>query len=142
MHGDRQFTVPTDGKPLRGLIQDHICSGLLLSMRDSFFDRSEFTQLLYSGLVDYCGDEHGKIDVPAPALLKPKALWTGKQVIAAVLSHITRGRPPLTFSAPCKIPATFFGGEDSGEDRLIIRRNYFCSGVVDCLLYTSPSPRD
>lgn len=131
MHGDRQFTVPTDGKPLRGLIQDHICSGLLLSMRDSFFDRSEFTQLLYSGLVDYCGDEHGKIDVPAPALLKPKALWTGKQVIAAVLSHITRGRPPLTFSAPCKIPATFFGGEDSGEDRLIIRRNYFCSGVVD-----------
>jgi len=131
MHGDRQFTVPTDGKPLRGLIQDHICAGLLLSMRDSFFDRSEFTQLLYSALVDYCGDAHGGIDVPPPTVIKPRVLWTGKQVIASMLSHITRGRPPMTFSAPCKIPATFFGGEDSGEDKLIIRRNYFCTGVVD-----------
>ena len=131
MHGDRQFTVPTDGKPLRGLIQDHICSGLLLSMRDSFFDRSEFTQLVYSGLVDYCGDTHGSIEIPPPTVLKPRVLWTGKQVIASVLSHITRDRPPLTFSAPCKIPSHFFGGEDSGEDRLIIRRNYFCTGVVD-----------
>ena len=131
MHGDRQFTVPTDGKPLRGLIQDHICSGLILSMRDSFFDRAEFTQMMFSALVDYCGEAHGTIEIPPPALLKPKRLWTGKQVISAVMEHITRGRPPMTFSAPCKIPATFFGGEDSGEDRLVIRRNYFCTGVVD-----------
>ena len=131
MLGDRQYTVPTDGKPLRGLIQDHICSGLILSMRDTFFDRSEFTQLLYSGLVDYCGDTHGMIDIPAPAILKPKVLWTGKQVISSVLAHVTRGRPPMTYRAPCKIPATFFGGEDSGEDMLIIRRNYMCTGVVD-----------
>lgn len=131
MHGDRQFTVPTDGKPLRGLIQDHICSGLILSMRDRFLNRSEFTQLLYSALVDYCGETHGTIEVPPPALLKPQRLWTGKQLIGAAITHITRGRPPMTFSAPCKIPGTFFGGEDSGEDRLVIRRNYFCTGVVD-----------
>ena len=131
MHGDRQFTVPTDGKPLRGLIQDHICSGLLLSMRDSFFDRSEFTQLLYSALVDYCGDALGTIDIPAPAIFKPQVLWTGKQVLSSVLAHVTRGRPPMTFTAPCKISANFFGGDDSGEDMLIIRRNYLCTGVVD-----------
>lgn len=36
---DCQFTVPTDGKPIRGLIQDHIVSAVLLTKRDTFLDR-------------------------------------------------------------------------------------------------------
>ncbi len=27
VHADHQFIVPTDGKPIRGLIQDHVVSG-------------------------------------------------------------------------------------------------------------------
>lgn len=44
---DCQFTVPTDGKPIRGLIQDHIVSAVLLTKRDTFLDKAEFTNLLY-----------------------------------------------------------------------------------------------
>jgi DNA-directed RNA polymerase I subunit RPA1 len=89
---NEQFTVPTDGKPLRGLIQDHIVGAVLLTKRDTFLDRATFCQLLYSacgaqflgsrkfpggGLV-MTPEEH--ITVPPPAVLKPKPLWTGKQV--------------------------------------------------------------
>eukprot|EP00121_Abeoforma_whisleri_P010916 Awhi_evm1s10066 len=33
---DNQYLVPTSGKPLRGLIQDHVGSGAVLTSRDCF----------------------------------------------------------------------------------------------------------
>jgi DNA-directed RNA polymerase beta' subunit len=33
VHADRQFIVPTDGKPIRGLIQDHVVAGVELTCR-------------------------------------------------------------------------------------------------------------
>ena len=32
---DHQYVVPTNGKPLRGLIQDHVVMGVLLTKRDT-----------------------------------------------------------------------------------------------------------
>jgi DNA-directed RNA polymerase I subunit RPA1 len=29
VHADHQYCVPTDGKPIRGLIQDHVVAGVL-----------------------------------------------------------------------------------------------------------------
>jgi DNA-directed RNA polymerase I subunit RPA1 len=37
-----QYIVPTDGQPLRGLIQDHIDATVKLSMADCFFEREEY----------------------------------------------------------------------------------------------------
>ena len=34
---DEQYVVPTDGQPLRGLIQDHVVAGVLMTKRDGFF---------------------------------------------------------------------------------------------------------
>lgn len=33
VHADRQFIVPTDGKPIRGLIQDHVVAGVEMTCR-------------------------------------------------------------------------------------------------------------
>jgi hypothetical protein len=33
VHADRQFIVPTDGKPIRGLIQDHVIAGVEITCR-------------------------------------------------------------------------------------------------------------
>ena len=60
--------------------------------------------------------------MPPPTLIKPAKLWTGKQVITSVLDHMTRGRPPITHDAPTKTPANYWGGEDSGEGRFVVRR--------------------
>lgn len=42
---DNQYCKPTDGTPLRGLIQDHVVSGVLLTKKDTFFTREEFQQV-------------------------------------------------------------------------------------------------
>lgn len=114
MAANEQFTVPTDGKPLRGLIQDHIVGAVLLTKRDTFLDRATFCQLLYSscgaqflgkrrtgGGLTMTPEEH--IAVPPPAVLKPKPLWTGKQVIGAILDHLTRGEAPVYLRAGSKV---------------------------------------
>jgi DNA-directed RNA polymerase I subunit RPA1 len=42
---DVQYLVPTDGSPLRGLIQDHIVTGVILTLKDTFLDAETFQQV-------------------------------------------------------------------------------------------------
>lgn len=79
---DDQYLVPTSGKPLRGLIQDHVVGGLWLTNKSSFFTREEYHQLLYGALRPedaYTGG--GRVITLPPAIMKPRPLWTGKQIV-------------------------------------------------------------
>ena len=142
VRADQQYSVPTDGKPLRGLIQDHVCAGVLLTKRDTFLDRGQFQQLMYLTLVDFAGSDKGggatagkSMAMPPPAVLKPTPLWTGKQVLTAILEHITHGRAPMTVAHGTKVPANYWGGDTSGEGELVVRRNYVCAGILDKNLF-------
>ena len=129
VHADQQFFVPTDGKPLRGLIQDHIVAGTLMTMRDRFLTQSEYCQLIYEAIAQDC---NGAWDIwmEPPAILKPCKLWTGKQVFTAILMHYTRDQLPLTMAAKCKTPNDAWG-KHSGDERMHIWRNHLVTGVVD-----------
>jgi len=76
------------------------------------------------------GGEAGDIAAEPPALLKPVARWTGKQVVSTALRHFTAGLPPLTFCAAGKVPADYWG-KTSGEDALEFYRGALVRGVVD-----------
>ena len=85
----KQYVVPTSGKPIRGLIQDSVVSGVFLSSRDTFVGREEYMQLVYAGLRELIFDNKlGRVKTLPPAILKPKPMWTGKQVISTVLKNI------------------------------------------------------
>ena len=129
VHADRQFFVPTDGKPLRGLIQDHIVAGTLLSMKDRFLTKREYTQLIYECIALDCS---GGWDIwlEPPAIVKPRPMWTGKQVITAVLMHYTRDQLPFTMASDAKVPVDTWG-KHSGEGKMHIWRNHLVAGVVD-----------
>lgn len=63
-------------------VQDHVVAGVLLTKRDTFLEKDEFMQLVYSAV---CPTRPGlkdgsNIEIPLPAIFKPKPLWTGKQV--------------------------------------------------------------
>uniref|UniRef100_A0A4W5KQ13 DNA-directed RNA polymerase subunit n=1 Tax=Hucho hucho TaxID=62062 RepID=A0A4W5KQ13_9TELE len=73
---DQQYLVPKDGKPLAGLIQDHMVSGTRMTIRGCCFSRDQYTELVYRGLTD----KVGRVKLLPPAILKPIPLWTGKQV--------------------------------------------------------------
>lgn len=80
-------------------MQDHIVSSVLLTMKDTFLSREDFNQLLYTSGVYACGtSQHGKVSIVdkacfvepvVPAVLKPKPLWTGKQVIIIIINKQT-----------------------------------------------------
>jgi DNA-directed RNA polymerase I subunit RPA1 len=124
---DNQYVVPTDGSPLRGLIQDNVLTGVLLTKLDTFIDRQTYQQLLYSCLQI---SPTLKLRTPVPTILKPRVLWTGKQVIKGVLDLLTADRPPLNLSSKAKVPASSWG-QHSEESVVIIRNNELLMGVLD-----------
>jgi len=104
---DEQYLVPKDGSPLRGLIQDSIITGVLLSKRDTFFEKADFQKLLYSSL--FSVNVHHWIETPLPAVLKPVPLWSGKQLISCILKHTTIGMPPINYEGNGKVAGSLWG---------------------------------
>eukprot|EP00611_Tribonema_gayanum_P024980 TRINITY_DN5599_c0_g1_i6.p1 TRINITY_DN5599_c0_g1~~TRINITY_DN5599_c0_g1_i6.p1 ORF type:complete len:1786 (-),score=636.59 TRINITY_DN5599_c0_g1_i6:85-4983(-) len=82
---NEQYLVPTDGKPLRGLIQDSVDAGVKLCSKSTWLTREDFQQLMFQALAGLPGLEitgpGTPIRTPQPAILKPKQLWSGKQVV-------------------------------------------------------------
>lgn len=79
---DNQYLVPTSGNPLRGLIQDHVVAGVWLTSKDTWFSREQYQQLIYGALRtedNYTGE--GMIKTVAPAVFRPRPMWSGKQVV-------------------------------------------------------------
>ena len=80
---NNQYLVPTSGKPLRGLIQDHVVAGVWMTAQDSFFTREEYFQLLYGALRPEDSPEQYNVRLVTlpPTIWKPQPLWTGKQIV-------------------------------------------------------------
>ncbi|KAF4130790.1 RNA polymerase Rpb1 [Phytophthora infestans] len=129
---DNQYIVPTDGSPLRGLIQDHVDSGVKLTQRDTFLNKDMYMQLLYNAWasMEDSGVEKAHIETVPPAILKPEPLWTGKQVITSVLKLLTKGLPPLNLDSKAKIKGDLYGSANN-EHVVIFRDGELLQGVLD-----------
>jgi DNA-directed RNA polymerase I subunit RPA1 len=141
---DLQFIVPTDGSPLRGLIQDHVVAGVKLTKRDTFIEKWEYQQLLYAALASLPRLElirsDADIELMPPAILKPKELWTGKQVISTLLNHLRKGNdrdgynaepfPGISTERKAKTPGAAFG-EKNEEHLVLIRDGELLRGILD-----------
>jgi DNA-directed RNA polymerase II subunit RPB1 len=66
---------PQANKPVMGIVQDTLCGVRKFTLRDCFMDR-EFIQNILLWVPDWDGV------LPPPAILKPKQLWTGKQILS------------------------------------------------------------
>ncbi|KAF8187975.1 beta and beta-prime subunits of DNA dependent RNA-polymerase [Mycena galopus ATCC 62051] len=74
----RQIISPTASKPILGLVQDTLCGIRKFTLRDTFLDWNQVQDILlwvpqWDGMV------------PMPAIVKPKPLWTGKQILGLVI---------------------------------------------------------
>lgn len=79
-----QYLVPKDGTPLSGLIQDYMVAGVQLTTRGRFFSQTHYTQLVYTALSMIQGD----IILLSPTIIKPKPLWSGKQILSTIIINI------------------------------------------------------
>jgi DNA-directed RNA polymerase I subunit RPA1 len=142
---DYQYIVPTDGTPLRGLIQDHVVGGVKLTKRDTFLEKWEYQQLLFAALSSLNGLEvvphEVDIEMFPPAILQPRRLWTGKQVVSTLLFHLCRTNSHqrdnslsksfgLSLERKAKTPETAFGPMQE-EHLVLIRDGELLRGVLD-----------
>ena len=155
---DKQYISTTDGAPLRGLIQDHVGMGVMLTKQNTFLTKEEYTQMLYvaCGLMSAKSTE---IRLLPPAVLFPRKLWTGKQVISSIIMHLvgtddpkellTMGpsktkipaqawkvypeKDPATLSRSMRRALELIGDESGplGQTQVVVRQGTLCTGVLD-----------
>ena len=65
-----QVVAPKNNAPVMGIVQDSLLGIYLFTFRDTFIERDLLMNLMM--WIDYTGE------IPMPAILKPKPLWTGK----------------------------------------------------------------
>ncbi|XP_017771574.1 PREDICTED: DNA-directed RNA polymerase I subunit RPA1 [Nicrophorus vespilloides] len=139
------YLVPKDGTPLSGLIQDHVISGVKMTIRGRFFSKLDYQQLVYEAL---SGHRIAKIKLLPPAILKPQVLWSGKQILSTViLNTIPKNVASITLTGKSKIPANAWnlqGGKklfddemEMSEAEVIIRNGELIAGILDKSHYGS-----
>ncbi|KAK8854811.1 hypothetical protein IAR55_003550 [Kwoniella newhampshirensis] len=74
----RQIVSPQANKPVMGIVQDTLCGVRKFTLRDNFIDWLQVQHILL-WLPGWDGT------IPPPAILKPKPMWTGKQLLSMTI---------------------------------------------------------
>jgi DNA-directed RNA polymerase I subunit RPA1 len=129
---DHQYLAATSGKPLRGLIQDHLSVAVWMTNKDTLFDRETYQQLLYNCLRPENGHITGeRIETVLPAIIKPRARWTGKQIITTILLNIKPFEcTPLYLTSKSQVAGDQWGF-GSMEGKVLFHDGEFISGILD-----------
>lgn len=120
-------------------MQDAIISAVYLSMRDTFFEKSDYSELLYQATFSLFTDKpkNCKIFLLKPAIQKPKQVWTGKQLISNVIKVIVefsdlkfKHEKGLTMRSSTKISKNYMKGFTE-EAEVVFVDNEFLKGFID-----------
>ncbi|XP_078050334.1 RNA polymerase I subunit RpI1 isoform X1 [Augochlora pura] len=146
-----QYLVPKDGTPLSGLIQDHMVSGVRLTVRGTFFTKQDYMQLVYAALSTI---KENIILLP-PTIIKPVPLWSGKQVVSTVIINIIPSNLArinlvsnakisvkewqITKARSWKCGVEFSDPKTMSEAEVIIRNGELLCGVLDKTHYGATS---
>eukprot|EP00873_Tetraselmis_striata_P038203 jgi/Tetstr1/458467/TSEL_004322.t2 len=115
----RNIVSPQSNKPVMGIVQDTLLGCRLMTKRDTMIPKEVFMNILM-----WVDDWDGTI--PAPAILKPKPLWTGKQVINMFLPNVNLKKSSAWHADP---PGE---SEDisTGDTRVLIQNGELLYGTL------------
>lgn len=128
----KNLVTPRNGEPIIAAIQDFITAAYLLSRRDRFYDRQQFTQI-----VSYLDDANLKIEMPPPIIWKPVRLWTGKQIFNLLMRPNKESKVLVNLEAKCRTlvdPAKedrFPPDMSPNDGYLVIQNSEIMCGVFD-----------
>ena len=116
----KNIVSPQSNKPVMGIVQDSLLAAARMTKRDVFFERD----LLFN-LLMWVENWDGR--VPAPAILKPKQLWSGKQIFSIICPEVNYEATGNTHPKD-KSVANTLNGFDS---RVLIHQGTLLQGIVD-----------
>lgn len=146
---DNQYILPTNKGPIRGLIQDLILSSVLLTMQGTFFEKSEYNQLIYSSLRTLIENDVTikKLKLLPPAIQKPRRLWTGKQVVSTIISIIAERdnineeiekmettkvkNESLYMKGKTRVNQAYLSDINKEDKQVILQGNELMTGILD-----------
>ncbi|KAK9691541.1 hypothetical protein RND81_09G203000 [Saponaria officinalis] len=109
---------PQANKPVMGIVQDTLLGCRKITKRDTFIEKDVFMNILM-----WWEDFDGK--VPQPAILKPRPIWTGKQVFNLI---IPKQINLVRFAAWHQETETGF--LTPGDTRVLIERGELLTGTL------------
>ncbi|SCU92024.1 LADA_0F13740g1_1 [Lachancea dasiensis] len=92
----QQIVSAQSNKPCMGIVQDTLCGIRKMTLKDTFIERDQVLNMLY-----WIPDWDGVI--PTPTILKPKPLWSGKQILSIAIPsgiHLQRFDEGTTLLSP------------------------------------------
>lgn len=122
------LVTPKNGEPIIAAIQDFVSAAFLISSKDKFYDRKAFTNICL-----YMLEAETRFQLPAPAILKPQNLWTGKQIFNVLMCPNAGSQILVNLDAKCRA----FQGDprhpdlDPNDGWLCIRNSEVMCGVMD-----------
>ncbi|ODQ79999.1 hypothetical protein BABINDRAFT_36081 [Babjeviella inositovora NRRL Y-12698] len=102
-----QIISPQSNKPIMGIVQDTLCGVRKMTLRDNFVEYDQVMNMCF-----WIPDWDGVI--PEPAILKPKPLWTGKQLLSLCIPkgiHLQRFDGGASWSSPTDSGMLIIDGE-------------------------------
>ncbi|TRY75843.1 hypothetical protein TCAL_12658 [Tigriopus californicus] len=128
MGNKSNLVTPRNGELLIAANQDFITGGYLLTQKDVFFDHGKVCQIVAQILAG--NEKQMRIDLPPPAIFKPKRLWTGKQIFGMLLKP--NKRCPIKANLVTKGKSYTSNEEFCVNDSwVIIRNSELLAGSMD-----------
>ena len=118
--------TPKNGESLIKPIQDFITASYLLSSKDRFFDRGQFTLLC-----SYFCNADVDIDIPPPTIFKPVELWTGKQVFGVLLRPTKEETNFINLETDSKGYKSNLKEKDPQDTYVVFTNSQLMCGVLD-----------
>eukprot|EP00897_Mesotaenium_endlicherianum_P002261 jgi/Mesen1/2062/ME000150S01157 len=109
---------PQSNRPVMGIVQDSLLGCRKITKRDTFIEKDVFMNILM-----WWEDFDGKM--PIPTILKPRPLWTGKQVFSL---FIPRAVNLIRFAA--WHPDTESGEMSPGDTQVRIEQGEVLAGIL------------
>ncbi len=125
----KQILSPRYGGPIIGGIQDYVSGAYVLTSKTTLLTKEDVVDLLAAA--NYIGE------IPEPAILSPKKLWTGKQLISLFLPK------DFNFRGPAKISGGIMSCNDYEcfwDSYILVKKGMLLFGVLDKKAIGSQEP--
>ncbi|KAG2393795.1 hypothetical protein C9374_003559 [Naegleria lovaniensis] len=120
----RNIITPQSNRPVIALVQDTLLASSKLTRRDVFIEKDVMMNCLMH-LLDFDGK------LPVPAIMKPKQLWTGKQLFSLLLPKVNLENTSSTHEDLTEGKDHLDSDLPEFDTKVLIDRGELVSGILD-----------